>query len=673
MANEDEEEETEPAEISPTSSANPSRNSIHISGDVHTGSQEPGSIATGVKIEWIHANEVHIYSHVATRWATWAVVIFAVLTVFAVVLTNLATIAVPDFLRPILPIAEIALLLGTIISIGFAVKQAMKAPIILDTPTDRRRRHRLLEKVRAIWITGVLDRSLYSELLIRLDIEERPEAVNRPWDIVLRENDRHRQLASGTKVIEVFDELGGELLILGAPGAGKTTTLLELARDLIVRTEQEDSNPTPVIFNLSSWASRWEFLVDWLVDELYSEYDVPRKIGKAWIESGSVLPLLDGLDEVRSEYRAVCVKAINKHRREHGLEMIVVCSRLIDYELLSIRLKMQGAILLLPLTPTQIDDALLKVGTKLETLRTLLHTDSDLQELANTPLMLSIMILAYHGVPSDFQSAGTMIGDLRRHLFGLYVIQMLQRRTAWYSYTQEQSIRWLIWLAQQMTREAQSIFQIERIQQSFLQTQSQRQQYARGKQLMGVLAGGLIGWLIGWLIGGPIFGFTIAVLLVTISLQYDVNVDIKTLYDKDLTQSIRIFVASWLAVWLIVGLIYVLSGQLVNKLVGGLDMIFIGLVVGMIAGLLNGGGGVIQHFILRILLYRTGSVPWKYATFLNYCVDHIILRKVGSSYIFIHRLLLEYFASLDENDLRQLLKGIYDSHNKYQAKGRTRS
>jgi hypothetical protein len=33
--------------------------------------------------------------------------------------------------------------------------------------------------------------------------------------------------------------------------------------------------------------------------------------------------------------------------------------------------------------------------------------------------------------------------------------------------------------------------------------------------------------------------------------------------------------------------------------------------------------------------------------FLDYAAERILLRKVGGGYIFVHRLLLEYFALLD--------------------------
>jgi len=51
--------------------------------------------------------------------------------------------------------------------------------------------------------------------------------------------------------------------------------------------------------------------------------------------------------------------------------------------------------------------------------------------------------------------------------------------------------------------------------------------------------------------------------------------------------------------------------------------------------------------VIRLLLWRAGSIPWNYPGFLDFAAQCILLRKVGGSYLFVHRLLLEYFASLD--------------------------
>jgi hypothetical protein len=50
---------------------------------------------------------------------------------------------------------------------------------------------------------------------------------------------------------------------------------------------------------------------------------------------------------------------------------------------------------------------------------------------------------------------------------------------------------------------------------------------------------------------------------------------------------------------------------------------------------------------LRVLLWREGAIPWNYPHFLDYAAQHILLRKVGGGYIFLHRLLLDYFANLE--------------------------
>jgi predicted NACHT family NTPase len=97
---------------------------------------------------------------------------------------------------------------------------------------------------------------------------------------------------------EVFERLNGKLLILGEPGSGKTTTLLELARDLLARAGADEAHPIPVIFNLSSWSENHKPLGDWLVDELSSKYQVPRKVAEQWIAEDALLLLLDGLGAV---------------------------------------------------------------------------------------------------------------------------------------------------------------------------------------------------------------------------------------------------------------------------------------------------------------------------------------------------------------------------------------
>ena len=40
-------------------------------------------------------------------------------------------------------------------------------------------------------------------------------------------------------------------------------------------------------------------------------------------------------------------------------------------------------------------------------------------------------------------------------------------------------------------------------------------------------------------------------------------------------------------------------------------------------------------------------LPWRLIPFLDYAAERIFLRKVGGGYVFVHRMLMDYFASLE--------------------------
>jgi hypothetical protein len=71
-----------------------------------------------------------------------------------------------------------------------------------------------------------------------------------------------------------------------------------------------------------------------------------------------------------------------------------------------------------------------------------------------------------------------------------------------------------------------------------------------------------------------------------------------------------------------------------------------GISLGILLGISGAGIAWAKHGILRLLLYWSGFAPWNYARFLNHASNCILLQKVGGGYIFVHRLLLEYFASM---------------------------
>ncbi len=349
----------------------------------------------------------------------------------------------------------------------------------------------MLERVRQTWIEGVLERASW------------PEAVPRGQVEVRRSGRQPEPLKAGATVSKVFDETDGGLLILGPPGSGRTTTLLELARDLLDRAERDAEQPIPVVFNLVSWAQRRLPLADWLVDELHHSYDVPRRVARRWVDKNSVLPLLDGLDEVATPSRTDCVKKINEFQCARPKLKLVVCSELEEYESLSTRLGLKNAVVLHPLTRDQVRDYLDAMGTPLADVRAALDANPRLWELVQSPLMLSIVTLTYEGKGGRGKAAEALAasGPLERRrarLFAAYIERMFARRPLVARYDEDRARAWLARLARSMLHHSQSEFDLDRLQPDWLPTAIQR----RLVTLLPAVLSGLVGGLLVWVISG---------------------------------------------------------------------------------------------------------------------------------------------------------------------------
>src|SRR5262245_16637675 len=96
--------------------------------------------------------------------------------------------------------------------------------------------------------------------------------------------------------------------------------------------------------------------------------------------------------------------------------------------------------------------------------------------------------------------------------------------------------------------------------------------------------------------------------------------------------------SAWNAI--VIGLVFgLVFGLIFWPLLGPL----FGLVTCLLVGLRSGGSSCLKHLVLRLMLVRSGTAPWNYVAFLDHAADRILLRKVGGGYVFIHRMLLEYF------------------------------
>src|SRR5262249_32109813 len=233
--------------------------------------------------------------------------------------------------------------------------------------------------------------------------------------------------------------------------------------------------------------------------------------------------------------------------------------------------------------------------------RSALREDSTLWELAEAPLLLNVMTLAYSKEAAIVPFAGNTPEAQREHLFNAYVNRMFQRRSSATRYAKEQTLNWLSWLAQQMQQHALTVFYIERLQPYWL---SVRQQtiLKRGCLLLVLTLFLCCTGLIGELSTGLIFGLIVG-------LIFGLSAEIRKWFFRRrrrkppaTSEAIRIIeVVRWswpqflssilpnLGYGLSVGLILRPTSAVVRGLIDGLS---IGLSLGLGVGLFGGYWGM---------------------------------------------------------------------------------
>lgn len=351
----------------------------------------------------------------------------------------------------------------------------------------------LLHIVKITWIEGILKNTLRNQPLIKLRLEKRLDLVKCRFSDIPAISDELRQ-TSGKTIADELPPIEKErtILILGEPGYGKTTILLALAQDLIKCAEKDLSRQIPVVLNLSSWDKKKQKIVEWLIQELKAHYHIPENLGKQWIEDEQLILLLDGLDEVKLEYRETCVQVLNQFIQEHGITAMIVCCRTQEYKAISERFIFESAFCIQPLNIVQINQYLDKKGNNLANLKNIFQEYPTLKKLAKSPLMLNIMALTYHRDAFKDIYKTDDLKQQQKNLFDAYIKSRFTKLKSKQLYSSKQAVCWLSWLAQQMIQECQTIFLIEGLQPSWLQSKTQEILYRVGSILIGGVSTGLV-------------------------------------------------------------------------------------------------------------------------------------------------------------------------------------
>jgi hypothetical protein len=313
---------------------------------------------------------------------------------------------------------------------------------------DYQDRQLLLQKVKAT-VEQSLRLALQNSIAVGLTLAARPDLVDNA------QASRPQETGQEASIWQSYEYADGDLLILGESGVGKTVLLEELTYQLIQQAEKDRRMLTPVLLNLASWATRRLPLEKWLVEELALKYLVPPEIGQHLVEEDQIRLLLDGLDEVRETERGACIQAINRYKADHMIP-VTVCGGTTEYLKTGVKLKLQEAFIVQPLSLQQIQTVLSQAGKQFAPIQAILRTDIILQHVFSTPLMLYVLF-------NTFQDQSTLIDlgilngsadECKAQLWSKYAERMIKRwneQRSKGSYYDEQKVQdGLAWLAWQM-------------------------------------------------------------------------------------------------------------------------------------------------------------------------------------------------------------------------------
>ncbi|QUQ63285.1 XRE family transcriptional regulator [Kutzneria sp. CA-103260] len=255
-------------------------------------------------------------------------------------------------------------------------------------------------------------------------------------------------------IAEVYRRIpAGRLVVLGRAGSGKTVLTLRFVLDYL-RTRTSD-DPVPVIFSVGSWNPDASTLREWLIDRLQRDFpDSPglaalahggTTLAAALINTGRVLPVLDGFDEIAPSLHEAALTALNRTEQP-----LVLTSRCEEYGA-AVRkpgvLSRAAAVELVDLTPSDLVDYLARGQRWLPVLKRL---PAAVAEALRTPLMAVLARTVYR----DQDPAQLLDADrfptpaaIEDHLLASFVPAVYRRQPWRRSWDPERVQRWLGYLA----------------------------------------------------------------------------------------------------------------------------------------------------------------------------------------------------------------------------------
>ncbi|MFN0037615.1 MAG: NACHT domain-containing protein [Saprospiraceae bacterium] len=398
------------------------------------------------------------------------------------------------------------------------------------------------------------------------------------------------------KILRTHDRL----LLIGDPGAGKTTILLFAAINILLfRDEQK----LPLILNLATWQKDRDFK-EWYAQSIAHTYSLSSAFVGELLRRNAVVPFFDGFDEVAEEYRDDCFQKMAAYFGDQRNRQLIVSSRKKEYAAAEADAPVYAELEVLPLSLPQIKKALSENALSQasdQALLAALHRDEYLAKAVETPFYLNTASFLFgkgQRTLADFPFKADSTEGRQEELVEIFVAEQVPNL---------KDRKHLHFLAEKMEEENFLVFELVKMQPGW------------GKSLWGYrlavgLAVGLaLGLTVGLFVG---LGLGLAAGLFA-GLAFGLEKRINT--SEIEVWSWHKFNKSWrggLVFGLHIGLFAGLSLGLVHSLVRGLVR---GLVFGLAFGLVYGLGWGLKRAgtITSFLLYVPKPYQRFWATFRN--------------------------------------------------------
>ncbi len=390
----------------------------------------------------------------------------------------------------------------------------------------------------------------------------------------------------GSVLLERFSQpvTAGQLWIMGPSGMGKTTALVELAAELVQRAKADDQAPIPVLVHALAAGDRSDGL-PWLVEALQHKYGIDPNLGYRWLMDGTILPLLDGWDEISPQAQAELAVWIQDWWQQ-GKPMVVAG----DARDRSIP-RPRAILSLHPLTDDHLAAYLSALGLTDKWLA--IQTQPATLAQVRTPLLLMLALLtrptegpAQEGWPSS-------PGELLDHFIAQQLHAIQQNRD---SPPTPSPDRWLTWLAH--PHHWGDIFWLEAMQPTLLKEKSQQRRY----QLLGGLLFGLAGGMIFSLFvgrGSGMLAFAV-ISLMFVLVRRDAIIDTEADLCPDFPSFLRFIAVRQINFILVISAVTGIGMLLSSRSWVGLGA---GIVIGLVVGLLVRAMILIPSGLLGGIIY----------------------------------------------------------------------